>query len=98
MLRVLAAARVSDGARVAVAVRPERIVPDVAGRAGPHMNKGRGRIDEIRYRGDTTLVRLRLVDGSAVRLSVASVLAGAWRLTDEISFAWPPDAGTVLER
>jgi putrescine transport system ATP-binding protein len=96
LLRVLTPEAIGDGTRVAVAVRPERIVPDIAGRAGPDMNKGRGRIDEIRYRGDTTLVRLRLPNGSAVRLSVASVLASAWRLADEISFAWPPEAGTVL--
>jgi putrescine transport system ATP-binding protein len=89
------------GAKVALAVRPEKIVvatvaPDAA---SPPVNTVAGHVADIGYLGDLSLYKVRLDDGTVVKASVTNARRFAasdigWDDTVWLSFA--PDAAVVL--
>src|SRR5262249_61034555 len=74
--RVADAGSATVGARVAIALRPEklRVAPVAAASAmADGENTVRGRVWDIGYLGDVSLYRVRLGDGTGMKASLANV-------------------------
>jgi putrescine transport system ATP-binding protein len=97
----VAAAGTASGARVAIAVRPEKLricaapAPDAAG----DDNAVRGRVFDIGYLGGVSIYKVRLDDGTVMKAAVANVA----RLLDppigpdqEVLLSFAPGAAVVL--
>jgi putrescine transport system ATP-binding protein len=88
------------GARVLVAVRPERMAiarADGEARAGD--NRLIGTIADIAYYGDFFLYHVALDDGRRVRVSqpvLTRVTARGLDWEDRVAITWPPEASVVL--
>jgi putrescine transport system ATP-binding protein len=96
----------ATGARVAIALRPEklRIAAAAAGTAAPGIdgeNAVRGRVWDIGYLGDTSVYKVRLADGTEMKASVANVTRIVERpigWDDEVLLSWAPSAAVLLTR
>jgi putrescine transport system ATP-binding protein len=95
------------GAKVAIALRPEKLrvaplAPLAAAAAGADgENAVRGRVWDIGYLGDVSLYRVRLADGTEMKASVANVTRLIERpigWDDEVVLSWAPSAGVLLTR
>jgi putrescine transport system ATP-binding protein len=86
------------GDSVAIAVRPEKIA--VAPLGGPaHGNGLAGTVEEIGYRGDSSLYRVRLDNGLVLSAAVANTTRldrPSFTWGDRVSLSWPPAAAMVL--
>jgi putrescine transport system ATP-binding protein len=85
-----------DGAPVAFAVRPEKIVLDEAPREG--FNAVPGTVEDVAYKGDVSLIRVRLADGRLVRVQRTNARrddAFGGR-GERVWLRWHPDDGAVL--
>jgi putrescine transport system ATP-binding protein len=88
------------GARVLVAVRPERMAiarAEEAARAGD--NRLVGTIADIAYFGDFFLYHVALEDGRRLRVSqpvLTRVTARGLDWEDRVAVSWPPEASVVL--
>src|SRR6185295_5698547 len=81
-----------------LALRPEKISM-TAHRPTGGKNAVAGTIFEIGYRGETSAYKVRLADGSLIKVSIANVNARArapYAEGDAVWLSWPPDAGIVL--
>jgi putrescine transport system ATP-binding protein len=104
--RVADAAGASVGARVAIALRPEklRIAGTLAAAAMAAVdgeNAVRGRVWDIGYLGDVSIYKVRLADGTQMKASVANVTRFVERpigWDDEVVLSWPPSAAVLLTR
>jgi putrescine transport system ATP-binding protein len=105
--RVAEAAGATVGARVAIALRPEklRIAPlaTVAAAAATvdSENAMRGRVWDIGYLGDISIYQVRLADGTRMKASVANVTRLVERpigWDDEVVLSWAPSAAVLLTR
>jgi putrescine transport system ATP-binding protein len=98
--RVAEAGSATVGARVAIALRPEKLrIAAAAGAAGE--NAVRGRVWDIGYLGDISLYRVRLADGTEMKASVANVTRLVERpigWDDEVVLSWAPSAAVLLTR
>jgi putrescine transport system ATP-binding protein len=88
-IQVQGAGKCPDGAAVAVAVRPERIV---FGAAPWPANRARGVVREASYLGGATLYRVELAGGASVLVSSPLKIA----VGSETDIAWPASAGVLL--
>jgi putrescine transport system ATP-binding protein len=85
------------GANIAFAVRPEKIVivasPAVEG------NAVIGIVDDIAYRGDVSIVHVRLGDGRSVRVQATNARRGiaAIQRGQSVWLSWLAENGAVLE-
>jgi putrescine transport system ATP-binding protein len=96
--RALAGPEAKPGARVALALRPEkvRIAP---ARPAETENGVHGRVVDIGYLGDVSLYKVRLADGAVMRASVTNatrLTAPAIGWDDEVWLSWSADAAVVL--
>lgn len=87
------------GARVSIALRPEkvRIQAGPAPRDAP--NAMRGQVCDIGYLGGVSIYKVRLEDGAVMKASVANVArtsGQAFSTHDEVWLSWSPDAAVVL--
>jgi len=105
--RVAEAAGASVGARVTIALRPEklRVAPLAAtaapGTAADGENAVRGRVWDIGYLGDVSIYKVRLADGTQLKASVANVTRLVERpigWDDEVQLSWAPSAAVLLTR
>jgi putrescine transport system ATP-binding protein len=96
---------VTEGAEVAIAVRPEKVrmeaepAPASGSASGDALNAVRGRIADIGYLGGMSIYKVRLDDGTIVKATVANVARTgglAFSAGVEVSLSWPPDAAVVL--
>lgn len=88
------------GARVLVAVRPERMaIARAEDTARPGDNRLIGTIADIAYFGDFFLYHVALEDGRRVRVSqpvLTRVTARGLDWEDRVAITWPPEASVVL--
>jgi putrescine transport system ATP-binding protein len=102
--RVAEAAGATAGARVAIALRPEklRIAPlAAASAAADGENAVRGRVWDIGYLGDVSIYKVQLPDGAQMKASVANVTRLIERpigWDDEVVLSWAPSAAVLLTR
>jgi putrescine transport system ATP-binding protein len=91
-----AAPTLGEGAGVAFAVRPEKIALDDGPREGA--NAVPGTIEDVAYRGDVSLIRVRLSDGRLVRVQQTNIRRSA--ISDargqRVWLRWQPEDGAVL--
>jgi putrescine transport system ATP-binding protein len=81
-----------------LALRPEKISMDRQ-RPADARNAVAGTVFEIGYRGETSAYKVRLADGSLMKVSIANVNARGrppYAEGDAVWLSWPPDAGIVL--
>ena len=97
--------RIADGAAAAgaivwLALRPEKL--RMSGeRPNGEVNAVAGTVFEIGYRGDISIYKVRLADGSPMKVSLANTGAGGaapYATDDRVWLSWPPQAGVVLTR
>lgn len=96
LLRLPAATGLDDGSAVAFAVRPEKIVIASAPNAGT--NSLAGTIEEVAYRGDVSIVRVRLGDGRRLRVQETNTQRGVPTASrgEDVWLCWRPEDGAVL--
>jgi putrescine transport system ATP-binding protein len=98
--RYRVAAEVAKGAKVSIALRPEKVCIQ-AGPAPPHdaRNAMRGQVFDIAYLGGVSIYKVRLDDGAVVKVTAANVARTSGQTFgthDEVWLSWPPDAAVVL--
>ena len=84
---------VAVGAKVAIALRPEKLRIAAAVTAADEANTVRGRVWDIGYLGDKSVYKIRLADGSEMKASVANVTRIVERpisWDDEVLLSWSP--------
>jgi putrescine transport system ATP-binding protein len=101
--RVAEANGAAAGARVAIALRPEklRVAPLAAAAAADGENAVRGRVWDIGYLGDVSIYKVQLADGTQMKASVANVTRLVERpigWDDEVVLSWAPSAAVLLTR
>jgi putative spermidine/putrescine transport system ATP-binding protein/mannopine transport system ATP-binding protein len=90
----------TEGRRVVVAVRPERISLHGPGEAEGPPDRYAGVVEERIYAGDATAYVVRLADAkdTTVRARLANIGGGArWQVGDHVEIAWPVEAALVYE-
>lgn len=95
----VAGAAASLGARVTIALRPEKLRIAPAGAAGPGENAVRGRVADIGYLGGVSVYKIRLADGAVMRAAVANVARLADRQIahdQEVCLSWASTAAVLL--
>ncbi|MCK9908418.1 ABC transporter ATP-binding protein [Microbacteriaceae bacterium K1510] len=91
------AAKVGD--RVWLALRPEKIRLGSGRATGETLNALSGKVQEIGYRGDMSIYKVRLGDNSSIKVALAN--SGGpppFAVDDDVWLSWPPSAGVVLVR
>src|SRR6476661_7584380 len=86
------------GKTVWLALRPEKIGMSGERPAGAK-NIVAGTVSELGYRGDMSVYKIRLADGSLMKVSIANVNArgrAPYAEGDAVWLSWPADAGIVL--
>jgi putrescine transport system ATP-binding protein len=102
--RVTEAAGAAVGARVAIALRPEKLRIAAAAAlvaAADGENTVRGRVWDVGYLGDVSIYQVRLADGTQLKASVANVTRLVERpigWDDEVQLSWAPSAAVLLTR
>jgi putrescine transport system ATP-binding protein len=86
----------SDGSRVVFAVRPEKIALGDAPKEGA--NAIPGEVEDVAYKGDVSLVRVRLSDGRLVRVQQTNARRGAMSGArgQRVWLGWRPEDGAML--
>jgi putrescine transport system ATP-binding protein len=87
----------TQGATVAFAVRPEKIV--IAENPSADGNAVSGTVDDVAYKGDVSIVHVRLGDGRGVRVQETNARRAttAIRRGQSVWLCWRPENGAVLE-
>jgi putrescine transport system ATP-binding protein len=88
----------ATGKTVWLALRPEKISMSGQRPAGDR-NAVAGTILEIGYRGEMSAYKVRLADGSLMKVAIANVNArgrAPYAEGDAVWLSWPPDAGILL--
>jgi len=86
------------GKTVWLALRPEKIGMSGERPAGAK-NIVAGTVSELGYRGDMSAYKIRLADGSLMKVSIANVNArgrAPYAEGDAVWLSWPADAGILL--
>jgi putrescine transport system ATP-binding protein len=99
--RVADAGSATVGARVAIALRPEKLRISAASATADGENTVRGRVWDIGYLGDISIYRVRFVDGTEMKASLANVTRLVERpigWDDEVVLSWAPSAAVLLTR
>jgi putrescine transport system ATP-binding protein len=90
------------GAKVAIALRPEKLrITAAPGAPVPGENVVRGRVWDIGYLGDMSVYKVKLDDGTEMKASVANVTRLIERpigWDDEVVLSWSPSAAVLLTR
>jgi len=99
--RLAARDDVSPGAHVWIALRPEKIDMSAIAPIETQDNCAEGRVSEIGYLGNVSMYKVRLDDGTEIKVSVAnrtSVLERAIGRDDRVWLSWTNAAGVLLTR
>ena len=99
--RLCEADGVAVGAKVAIALRPEKLRIAAAVSGADDVNAVRGRVWDIGYLGDKSVYKIRLADGTQMKASVANVTRIVERpitWDDEVLLSWSPSAAVLLTR
>jgi putrescine transport system ATP-binding protein len=86
------------GKTIWLALRPEKVSMSAERPAGA-TNTIAGTVSEIGYRGEMSAYKVRLADGSLMKVSIANVNArgrAPYAEGDAVWLSWPPDAGILL--
>jgi putrescine transport system ATP-binding protein len=97
--RYRVAADVATGARVSIALRPEKIRIQAGSAPPAAANTMRGKVCDVGYLGSISVYKVRLDDGALVKATVANVARTSgqtFTTHDEVWLSWPPDAAVVL--
>lgn len=97
--RAAAPAQAPLGARVAFAVRPEKLVLAAGAPPADAVNAMSGKVVDIGYLGDISIYKVRLDDGATVKASVANAARLAERAIgweDRVWLAFPSEAAVPL--
>jgi len=89
---------IGAGKTVWLALRPEKIRMSAERPAGAK-NIVAGTVFEIGYRGEMSAYKVRLADGSLMKVSIANVNARGrppHAEGDAVCLSWPPEAGILL--
>ncbi len=89
------------GAKVAIALRPEKLRIAAAAGSADDPNAVHGRVWDIGYLGDKSVYKVRLADGKEMKASVANVTRIVERpitWDDEVLLSWSPSAAVLLTR
>ena len=100
-LRVAVKPEAPSGAMVWVAVRPERVRMTREPALPGLDNSVAATAIEVAYLGDLSVYKLRIRDGSLVKVTLANTggrLERAISLGDDVWLSWSPDAAIVLTR
>jgi putrescine transport system ATP-binding protein len=88
---------VTEGARVSVAVRPEKIKIT---REAPESreNATAGKIDEVAYMGNLSIYRVRLESGKMAQVTLPNLDRDTEQFTwdEDVFLSWKPNSGLVL--
>jgi putrescine transport system ATP-binding protein len=90
---------IAIGSKAALALRPETIALGGARPEGA-VNAFAGTVAEIGYRGDQSMVKVKLADRSLIKATVSNAAGGraAFAIDDLVWVSWPAEAGVVLTR
>jgi len=98
--RYRVAADIATGAKVAIALRPEKVRIQTGPAPGDAPNAVRGEVCDVGYLGGVSIYKVRLDGGEVLKVAVANVAARTSGQTfntgDEVWLSWPPDAAVVL--
>jgi putrescine transport system ATP-binding protein len=100
-LRVVQSIEAEAGARVWVAVRPEKVRIAREPPAPAHENCLSGRVTESGYLGDLSIYKVRLAGGQVMKASVANLTRLVERpigWEDQVWLSWAADAAIILTR
>jgi putrescine transport system ATP-binding protein len=98
-LHAAAVDNAKPGDSVAIAVRPEKIAVAPLGGAPALGAELAGTVEEIGYRGDSSLYRVRLDNGLVLSAAVANTTRlgrPSFTWGDRVLLSWPPAAAMVL--
>jgi putrescine transport system ATP-binding protein len=93
------AADVTRGAQVSIALRPEKLRIQAGPAPADAANVIRGQVCDIGYLGSISMYKVRLDDGTVMKVAVANVARTSeqtFRTQDEVWLSWPPDAAVIL--
>ena len=83
--------------KVWLALRPEKLRIATARPAPGDGNAVAGTVNDIGYRGDSSIYKVRLADRSLIKVALANVGGPPpFALDDLVWVSWPPDAGLLL--
>jgi putrescine transport system ATP-binding protein len=94
----VAASHATPGERVTIALRPEKIMIALD-QAAPAEHALRGEVQEVGYRGDLSVYKVRLDSGLVLKAAAANVTrlsAQQIRSRDRVTLSFAPDAAVVL--
>ncbi len=98
-LRIAQSAPAAQGAKVLLALRPEKIaLAPAAGSSAPE-NCVAGEVAEISYLGDVSKYKVRLADGALMRITLANATRSRARtvaVEDRVWLSWSPDAASIV--
>jgi putrescine transport system ATP-binding protein len=100
-LRVAQSIEAEPGARVCVAVRPEKVRIAREPPTPSHENCLSGQVAEIGYLGDLSIYKVRIADGQLMKASVANLTRLVERpigWDDWVWLSWAADAAVILTR
>jgi putrescine transport system ATP-binding protein len=98
-LRVLANSDIWPGMHVWVALRPEKVRITPQPIAGPGENSLHGTVQDIAYRGNVVVYKVKLATGDELLASVANatrLLELPISRDDAVWLSWPPSAGVMV--
>lgn len=96
-VRVSAGYGLTAGQTVWVALRPEQLAIAAAPPAEPHVNALAGAVEDVAYRGDASILHVRLAGGGTMRASRPGRGGPAAMSGARVWLTWTPDAAVVLE-
>jgi putrescine transport system ATP-binding protein len=98
-LRIPPGAVLKPGTEMALALRPEKLTLGAEPPADTARNALAGSVAEIGYRGDVSLVKVRLADRSLMKVSVANTAGRPpFAMGDAVWVSWPAGAGVGVTR
>ena len=88
---------VSEGTRVSVAVRPEKI-QITRNKPASDDNVAAGQIDEVAYMGNLSIYRVRLASGKVIQATLPNLDRNTEQFTweENVFLTWKPNSGLVL--
>ena len=100
LFRIAGAGAIAPGATAWLALRPEKARIALQGPAESGVTVVTGNVAEIGYRGDVSIYKVRLADGSLMKAAAPNVARDADRpimAGDKVWLWWPDGAGVLLK-
>jgi spermidine/putrescine transport system ATP-binding protein len=99
-LRVATNSALPAGRSASIALRPEKIRIEAAGRDDMQGNHFRGTVADLLYMGDVTVYKVATPSGTRVEALLANSQSGRakfFEVGDAVEVSWPVDAGHFIE-